>query len=111
MSVNPIGGQIDQALVDQVVKDTAIGGADEDLGYDQDLFLKIMTAQMQNQSPFDTTDTAQIVDQQAMMAQVEQITKQTTAVTDIQDMLESELTTLNATLSEMQIALGKLADK
>jgi flagellar hook assembly protein FlgD len=108
MSVNPIGGIIDQALIDQAVATTKInGGATSD--YDPDMFIKLLSAQLQNQSPFDTVETDQIVQQQAVIAQVEQSAQQTKAVRELNTTLITELQGLKVSINEIRdfIIMGK----
>ena len=101
MSANPIGGIIDQALIDQAVATTKInGGAPSD--YDPDMFIKLLSAQLQNQSPFDTVETDQIVQQQAVIAQVEQSAQQTKAVKELNATFTSELQDLKLSINEIR---------
>ena len=101
MSANPIGGIIDQALIDQAVATTKInGGATSD--YDPDMFIKLLSAQLQNQSPFDTVETDQIVQQQAVIAQVEQSAQQTKAVKELNATFTSELQDLKLSINEIR---------
>jgi flagellar hook assembly protein FlgD len=101
MSVNPIGGIVDQALIDQAVATTKINGG-EDSEFDPDMFIKLLSAQLQNQSPFDTVETDQIVQQQAVIAQVEQSAQQTQAVKELNTTLITELQNLKLSINEIR---------
>ena len=101
MSVNPIGGIVDQALIDQAVATTKINGG-EDSEFDPDMFIKLLSAQLQNQSPFDTVETDQIVQQQAVIAQVEQSAQQTQAVRELNTTLITELQNLKLSINEIR---------
>jgi flagellar basal-body rod modification protein FlgD len=97
----PIGGIVDQAAIDQAVATTKInGGATSD--YDPDMFIKLLSAQLQNQSPFDTVETDQIVQQQAVIAQVEQSAQQTKAVRELNTTLITELQSLKLSINEIR---------
>jgi flagellar hook assembly protein FlgD len=104
----PIGGIVDQAAIDQAVANTKInGGATSD--YDPDMFIKLLSAQLHNQSPFDTVETDQIVQQQAVIAQVEQSAQQTKAVRELNTTLTNELQGLKLSINEIRdfIITGK----
>lgn len=53
-------------------------------GLDQDAFLKLLMAQMQNQDPLAPTDSSQMMSQMAQFTSVEQLTKLTTSITALQ---------------------------
>ncbi len=101
MSVNPIGGIVDQALIDQAVATTKINGG-ETGEYDPDMFIKLLSAQLQNQSPFDTVETDQIVQQQAVIAQVEQSAQQTQSIKELNTTLTTELQSLKLSINEIR---------
>lgn len=104
----PIGGIVDQALIDQAVATTKRnGGATSD--FDPDMFIKLLSAQLQNQSPFDTVETDQIVQQQAVIAQVEQAAQQTKAVKELNTTLTTELQGLKLSIKEIRdfVIMGK----
>ena len=97
----PIGGIIDQAAIDKAVATTKINGG-ENSEYDPDMFIKLLSAQLQNQSPFDTVETDQIVQQQAVIAQVEQSAQQTKAVRELNTTLITELQSLKLSINEIR---------
>jgi flagellar basal-body rod modification protein FlgD len=104
----PIDGIVDQAAIDKAVAATKInGGATSD--YDPDMFIKLLSAQLQNQSPFDTVETDQIVQQQAVIAQVEQSAQQTKAVKELNTTLTTELQGLKLSIKEIRdfVIMGK----
>lgn len=104
----PIGGIVDQALIDQAVATTKRnGGATSD--FDPDMFIKLLSAQLQNQSPFDTVETDQIVQQQAVIAQVEQAAQQTKSIKELNTTLTTELQGLKLSIREIRdfIITGK----
>ncbi len=104
----PIGGIIDQAAIDKAVATTKRnGGATSE--FDPDMFIKLLSAQLQNQSPFDTVETDQIVQQQAVIAQVEQAAQQTKAVKELNTTLTTELQSLKLSIKEIRdfVIMGK----
>ncbi|MFM7458765.1 MAG: flagellar hook capping FlgD N-terminal domain-containing protein [bacterium] len=97
----PIGGIIDEAAIDKAVARTKInGGATSD--FDPDMFLKLLSAQLKNQSPFDTVETDQIVQQQAVIAQVEQSAQQTKSIKELNTTLKTELQGLKLSIREIR---------
>jgi hypothetical protein len=97
----PIGGIVDQAAIDRAVEATRVnGGATSE--FDPDMFIKLLSAQLQNQSPFDTVETDQIVQQQAVIAQVEQSAQQTKAVKELNTTLTTELQSLKLSIREIR---------
>ena len=104
----PIGGIIDQAAIDKAVATTKRnGGATSE--FDPDMFIKLLSAQLQNQSPFDTVETDQIVQQQAVIAQVEQAAQQTKSIKELNTTLTTELQGLKLSIREIRdfIITGK----
>jgi len=102
-----LGGIVDQGRIDSAVAQTKInGGATGD--FDPNMFIKLLSAQLQNQSPFDTVETDQIVQQQAVIAQVEQATQQTKAITELNDTLTTNLADLKLSINEIRdFVIGK----
>lgn len=97
----PIGGIVDQAAIDRAVSTTKInGGATSD--FDPDMFIKLLSAQLQNQSPFDTVETDQIVQQQAIIAQVEQAAQQTKSIKELNTTLTTELQSLKLSIKDIR---------
>lgn len=73
---------------------TALGGVTSNnsgpLGADFNMFLKLLTAQMQNQDPLDPMDTSEYTQQLVQYSQVEQSLQQTSALKDIFAKLASQ---------------------
>ncbi|GAB5349252.1 flagellar hook assembly protein FlgD [Alteriqipengyuania sp. 357] len=63
--------------------DTGINQAGNELNANFDMFLKLLTTQMQNQDPLDPMDTAQYTQQLVQYSQVEQSIQQTSTLKDI----------------------------
>jgi flagellar basal-body rod modification protein FlgD len=63
--------------------DAAKSGAASKLNADFDMFLKLLTTQMQNQDPLDPMDTAQYTQQLVQYSQVEQSIEQTSTLKSI----------------------------
>ena len=72
-----IQGIVNQDLIDKAVAETKIVGAAENGDFDPNMFLKILMEQLKNQNPFDSVDTSEILQQQATLTQVEQVSRQT----------------------------------
>lgn len=60
------------------------------IGADFNMFLKLLTTQMQNQDPLDPMDTSEYTQQLVQYSQVEQSLQQTTALKDILSRLSSQ---------------------
>ncbi len=105
-----IEGIVNQQLIDQAVEDTRLGNSDGD-GFDGEMFLQILMAQLQNQSPFDTVETEQILQQQATLTEVEQSVKQTSSLTDLQETVGASLAEMTATLSNINNTLNTLVNE
>ena len=101
MSINSVGGIVDQSLIDQAVATTKINGG-ENSEFDPDMFIKLLSAQLQNQSPFDTVETDQIVQQQAVIAQVEQSAQQTKSIKELNTTIRDELKDLKLSINEIR---------
>ena len=80
---------------------TKINGG-ENSEFDPDMFIKLLSAQLQNQSPFDTVETDQIVQQQAVIAQVEQSAQQTKSIKELNTTLKDELKDLKLSINEIR---------
>jgi flagellar basal-body rod modification protein FlgD len=101
----PIEGIVDQDFINQQVALTSQNSGSGSAGnFDPDMFLKILMTQLQNQSPFDTVDSQQILEQQAILTQVEQSTRQTGILQELQ----AEITTINENLSQINETLKGL---
>ncbi|MDD9897777.1 MAG: hypothetical protein OXU45_02130, partial [Candidatus Melainabacteria bacterium] len=100
-----------QTFLEQQVEATAGLNTGNAEGFDPNLFLKILTATLSNQSPFDTMDTQEILNTQARLTQVEQISKQTDHISDMKDTLESEISSINTTLAGIQSAIAEISEK
>ncbi len=106
-----IQGITDQSLIDKVVAATKIEGSGTGGDFDPNMFLKLLMEQLKNQNPFDAVDTAQILQQQATLTQVEQVTRQTESLKALQTDNERNLTTISQTLIEMKNLLGEIKNK
>ena len=107
----PIEGIINQDLIDQQVELTKGSSSAGDDGFDPDMFLKILMTQLENQSPFDTVDSAEIMNQQATLTQVEQTTRQTQTMKDLNDTVNISLAGITETLAEINATLNSAIDK
>ena len=66
------------------------------------MFIKLLSAQLQNQSPFDTVETDQIAQQQAVVAQAEQAAQQTKSIKELNTTLKDELKDLKLSINEIR---------
>lgn len=100
----PVEGIVDQNLIDQAVAYTSDPSNANSTGdFDPDMFLKILMVQLQNQSPYDTVDSQQILEQQAILTQVEQSARQTSYMQELTESFNTQLAAINeqlATISE-----------
>lgn len=103
-------GIIDQKFIDEQVKATQGKGKVNKDGFDPDMFLKVLMTQLQNQSPFDTMDTQQILETQSLLTQVEQVTKQTGMLEETKNNVSTGLDDLNLTLANMNATLLSIAE-
>lgn len=106
--VSEIGGIVDKSLIEEAVEQTRINGT-ADSEFDPDMFIKLLSAQLQNQNPFDTVETEQIVQQQAIIAQVEQSAKQVASIEEqtgtlnaLSDSIKAELASINQSITEIR---------
>lgn len=107
----PPSGTIDNNFVNDMVKKTA---TDPNLAtgeFDPNMFLKILMAQLQNQSPFDNMDSQQILEQQAILTEVEQSTRQVGYMQEMKATMETELGSVKNSLATINQTLLKIADK
>ena len=51
-------------------------------GFDKDMFMALLVAQLKNQNPLEPADSSQFMQQAATLAQVEQMTQMTTATSN-----------------------------
>ncbi len=107
----PIKGNVNQDLIDAAIKKTAIKGSPTNGDFDPDMFLKILMEQLKNQNPFDSVDTSEILQQQAMLTQVEQVTRQTDSLKAVQAEVEQSFTEISKTLIDMKGLLSQIKDK
>lgn len=107
----PIEGIVDQNFIDQQVELTKGNSSAGDDGFDPDMFLKILMTQLQNQSPFDTVDSAEILNQQATLTQVEQTTRQTQTMKELNDTVNVTLADIKDSLAQINESLTTLVDK
>ncbi len=101
----PIQGIVDQDFINEQVAKTAQPGSNAGNGFDPDMFLKILMTQLQNQSPFDTVDSQQILEQQAILTQVEQSARQTGILQEVQETILTQITSINDNLKQINDTL------
>ncbi len=106
-----IQGIVNQDLIDKAVTETKIDGSGVNGDFDPDMFLKILMEQLKNQNPFDSVDTSEILQQQAMLTQVEQVTRQTDTLKTVQADVAENFTTISQTLIEMKELLNDINNK
>jgi flagellar hook assembly protein FlgD len=106
----PPSGIIDNDYINKMVQETAPKGGNID-GFDPNMFLKILMSQLQNQSPFDSMDSQQIMEQQAILTQVEQSTRSTGYMQEMKSTMESELSSVKDSLATINQTLLKISDK
>lgn len=95
-----IDGIINPTLVDQAVNDTKDPNSSTASGdFDPDMFLKILMSQLQNQSPYDSVDSQQILEQQAILTQVEQSARQTGYMQELKESVGDQLAAINQQLA------------
>jgi flagellar hook assembly protein FlgD len=104
--MDPIG-RIDQGLIDRSVLDTTKSGTSGS-DFDGDMFLQLLLTQLQNQDPFNTVETGEIMQQQAILSQVEQGLKQTEALDSVQATVDIGLSDIAATLANINNTLTTL---
>lgn len=105
----PIEGIVDTDFVNQQVQATAgLSGSGQDDGFDPDMFLNILMVQLQNQSPFDTVGTDKILEQQAILTEVEQATQQTQALKNLEEKVDVSLLQIAETLGEINSTINTL---
>jgi flagellar hook assembly protein FlgD len=105
-----IKGRVDQALIDQAVQDTAQKGSSGS-SFDGDMFLQMLLTQLQNQDPFNTVETDKIMEQQAILSQVEQGIKQTQSLDDVKASLETGLSDIAYVLANINNLVNTLVKK
>jgi len=106
-----IQGIVNQDLIDQAVEATKIEGSGANGDFDPNMFLKILMEQLKNQNPFDSVDTSEILQQQATLTQVEQVTRQTESLQAVQADVAESFTTISQTLAEMRDLLNEIKNK
>ncbi len=98
-----IDGIINPGIIDKAVYDTQDPNASSTAGsFDPDMFLKILMVQLQNQSPYDTMDSQQIMEQQATLTQVEQSARQTGYMQELKESVGDQLAAINQQLAAIQ---------
>lgn len=104
MDISELTGFIDEAAINNAVQSTQQNQGD--FGeFDSDTFLQIFMAQLQNQSPFDSVETKDLAQQQAILTQVEQVLRQTDTLNNIDTRLNENFTLLTQKLDEMKALL------
>jgi len=107
----PIEGITNPDFINQQVELTKGKSSAGDDGFDPDMFLKILMTQLQNQSPFDTVDSSEILNQQATLTQVEQTTRQTQTMKELNDTVNLTLTDIKDSLAQINASLNTLVNK
>jgi flagellar hook assembly protein FlgD len=113
-TIPPWDGRIDNKqndYVNKMVKESAMNSNSNADGFDPNMFLKILMSQLQNQSPFDSMDSQQIMEQQAILTQVEQSTRSTGYMQEMKSTMESELSSVKNSLATINQTLLKISDK
>ena len=105
-----ITGRIDQAFVDAAVERTSLGGDGDSDSFDSNMFLTLLMTQLQNQDPFNTVETEKIMEQQAILTEVEQTLKQTTALEDVKAAVDIGLSDISATLANINNTLTTIVN-
>lgn len=111
MPISDINGIVDQNFIDQQVAATAGLNTGNTGGFDPNLFLKVLSATLANQSPFDTMDTQEILNTQAQLTQVEQVSKQTEHIKDMQSTLETQTANMVLALAYVNSTVSAIAEK
>jgi flagellar hook assembly protein FlgD len=106
-----IEGIVDQNLIQKYVDLTRELGSTDAEGFDPNMFLKILMVQLQNQSPFDTVDSSEILNQQATLTQVEQSTRQTQTMKEMNDSITVSLGQIKGSLAQINSSLNMLINK
>lgn len=105
-----IKGRVDQALIDQAVQQTAQTGSSGS-SFDGDMFLQMLLTQLQNQDPFNTVETDKIMEQQAILSQVEQGIKQTQSLDEVKESVDVGLSDIAYVLANINNLLNTLVKK
>lgn len=100
-------GILNQALIDQAVENTAIGGTGDD-SFDGDMFMQLLLVQLQNQDPLAPTDNSEIMKVQATLSEVEQGIKQTEALESVKNTVDIGLSDISITLANINNTLTQL---
>jgi flagellar basal-body rod modification protein FlgD len=101
-------GIVDNSIVEKAVNETAhLAGKDPDVSFDPNMFMKILMAELQNQNPFDTADTNEILQQQAAMAEVEQSAKQSKTLESLAASVNQNFTLLQNQLDELKTIISE----
>lgn len=104
-----IQGIIDQNYVDYMVQQTAVPGSG-DSSFDKDMFLNLLLTQLKNQDPFNTVETDKIMEQQAILSEVEQSIKQTEALETVKSTVDIGLAEITRTLNTINQTLQTLVN-
>lgn len=109
----PIEGIVDQDFINQQVAATEqfAGSSGTDGEFDSNTFLRILMTQLQNQSPYDTMDSNEILQQQSMLTQVEQSVKSAEATETLTDTVSGELAGLKESIAEINVTLNTIAQQ
>ena len=103
-----ITGIINQEFIDQQVAATAQEGQGN--GFDSDQFLQILMVQLQNQDPYNTMDSSEIMQFQATLTEVEQSLKQTQAVESLNESMALNVGALNEMVADIAVTVMDLKE-
>ncbi len=107
-----IEGIVDTDFVNQQVAATEqYAGSTESGEFDSSMFLNILMEQLKNQSPYDTTDSSEILEQQAILTEVEQAVKTAEATEDLNETMTSEIVGLKDSIAEINATLNTIAQQ
>ena len=102
-----INGIVDNSLIEQAVNDTSIDNQLDGSSFDPNMFLRILMAELQNQDPFNTADSGQILEQQALLTEVEQSARQSGIMESLESSITENFTLLNQSLDEIKQLLNE----
>jgi flagellar hook assembly protein FlgD len=107
----PPTGQVNNDFVNSEVKKSLPNGDNTVGNFDPNMFLKILMEQLKNQSPFDNIDSQQILEQQAILTQVEQSTRSVGHMEEMKTTMETELGAVKTSLATINQTLVRIANK
>lgn len=106
-----IPGKINEDFVNQMVEATRdLNTGDADSSFDGDMFMQLLLTQLQNQDPFNTVESEEIMRQQAILSEVEQSLKQTESLDSLKQTVDISLAEMSLTLKSINDTLTSLVD-